>query len=405
VLIPEVIGCFLCVPVYPKDVIEYFLKLLVPAMADYAVIELLDGGNRITNVARLHFNPDKQHTLDDFSLRYKPESNILNPTVRVIASGKIEYAEAVPENFSEIMGPTVAARQLIRELNPQSYLIAPLISHERPLGVVTLVYSDSKRKYDAASVLEMKTLVTLAACVLEHAKFRESAERSIKTRESILRLVSHEIKNHITSISLSARLLLQKNGQLPELNTVIEASAHMARLIEDLLDVTNIERQRLSMIPKDILVKELMKQIDPVLAQLVTAREQKLIYEESCLGQEVRCDTERVLQVFTNLVANASKFSPVKTTIILRTACLPNEVLFSVQDFGPGIAEEDLPKIFDYYWQADETSNLGLGIGLAIAKGIIESHGGRIWAESSKGRGSTFYFTLPIAAELSRRVA
>jgi signal transduction histidine kinase len=109
----------------------------------------------------------------------------------------------------------------------------------------------------------------------------------------------------------------------------------------------------------------------------------------------VSCDRERIQQVLSNLVGNAIKFSAEGRTIRLLAEVGPDDVQFGVQDYGPGIAGADLPHIFDRYWQAAGQKRHGLGLGLAIAQGIVHGHGGRIWVESELGRGATFRFTLP----------
>src|SRR5262249_8123461 len=106
-------------------------------------------------------------------------------------------------------------------------------------------------------------------------------------------------------------------------------------------------------------------------------------------------DRDRLFQVLTNLIDNAIKFTPEGGTVIVRSAACNNEVRFSVSDTGPGIPESDRDRIFEPYWQATATGHPGAGLGLAIAKQIVEQHGGKIWVESAVGRGSTFVFTIP----------
>jgi signal transduction histidine kinase len=109
----------------------------------------------------------------------------------------------------------------------------------------------------------------------------------------------------------------------------------------------------------------------------------------------VYADAARIRQVFANLLSNAIKFTPRGGSIAVRAERSADDVRFSVTDTGPGVAEEDLPHLFDRFWQVRETAHLGRGLGLFIARGIVELHGGRLWAESDAGAGTTLFFTLP----------
>jgi signal transduction histidine kinase len=116
---------------------------------------------------------------------------------------------------------------------------------------------------------------------------------------------------------------------------------------------------------------------------------------------DVLCDRDRILQVFANLIGNAIKFTPRGGEIFVgaqpEAAVSAIEARFWIKDTGPGIPVENIPHVFDRYWQARSTAKLGTGLGLSIAKGIVEAHGGRIWVESEIGKGACFAFTLPVA--------
>jgi signal transduction histidine kinase len=112
----------------------------------------------------------------------------------------------------------------------------------------------------------------------------------------------------------------------------------------------------------------------------------------------VQADPDRVLQIFSNLLGNAVKFTPSHGRIVVAAAQDGKLVRFSVSDTGPGLSADERQHVFDRFWQAEETGRFGIGLGLSIAKGLVEAQGGHIWAEGVPGQGTTFFFTLPIAA-------
>ena len=171
----------------------------------------------------------------------------------------------------------------------------------------------------------------------------------------------------------------------------------MDSLIRDLLDVTRVEAGRLVVAPEQQNTEELLSDALRTLAPV--AREKALTIRLTAPDDipDVLADNARIRQAFSNLVGNAVKFSVPGTEITVRVAVLEQEVLFSVSDKGQGMTPDQLSHAFDRFWQSSRTDRQGAGLGLAITKGIIEAHNGRIWAESVPGEGSTFYFTLPAA--------
>ena len=178
----------------------------------------------------------------------------------------------------------------------------------------------------------------------------------------------------------------------------------MIRLIQDLLDISSIEagqlrlaKSRQTVIP---IVKKVLETFESQAKQKTVTLDSELPPEDNL---EIDADPDRIRQVLTNLIGNALKFTETGGYVNVRVFSNHGEVYFSIADSGPGIPPEDLTHVFDRFWRADRSSRLGTGLGLSIAKGVVETHGGRIWVESQLGVGSTFYFTLPLA--VSRAVA
>ena len=236
----------------------------------------------------------------------------------------------------------------------------------------------------------------------ENARLAKAAERAAREREDGLAIVSHDLKNPLATVRLSAAVLDQKLARLSggeplrgRVAAMDRAALHMVGLITRLLDAARLDAgQPLAVEPRpealDALVGEALALIEPQ----ATRADIRL---EPCLtpGLMALCDRERVLQVLANLLGNAVKFTPTGGTVTVETVEGPDEVRVAVRDTGPGIPADEQPHLFQRHWQARGTAHRGSGLGLYIAKGLVEAHGGRLWVESTVGAGSTFCFTLP----------
>jgi len=185
------------------------------------------------------------------------------------------------------------------------------------------------------------------------------------------------------------------------LASIYRAAERMNRLIRDLLDVSSIETGRFSVSTTPQSLGVLIEEAVVALQPAAQARSVRLTNEFPRGDElEIPADRDRIEQVLTNLIDNAIKFTPSGGTITVRAERRGGEVWLSVTDSGPGIAPAQLPHVFDRYWQAPETARLGHGLGLAIAKGIVDAHNGRIWVDSVLGAGTTFCVALPLARSL-----
>jgi PAS domain S-box-containing protein len=256
---------------------------------------------------------------------------------------------------------------------------------------------EGRRVYTAV----MRDVTERRAAELERARLYAEAQQAIRARDDVLSIVSHDLRNPLSVIGMCASAiedtLRAPNADVSEMVSTIRSSADwMNRLIEDLLDVTRVEAGRLQLDRKP---EDLVR----VIAEAVTLFEPALTEKSIALREEIpddlppaSVDAARIVQVLQNLVSNAVKFTSPGGEIAIRAAAENGEALIAVRDTGAGIPAEHLPRLFDRFWQATGSRRGGAGLGLAIAKGIIEAHGGRIWVESEVGRGSTFTFALPV---------
>lgn len=243
---------------------------------------------------------------------------------------------------------------------------------------------------------------------LDATREKEKMEAAVKIREEVLAIVSHDLKNPLASVRFAAQLLSSWNLMSVEVvhdyaYRIRRSVEQMQTLIDDLLDFAKIQSGTFAINkfrekPQDIL--------SPVLENFRTLAEAKHLRLETDIPAglpEVVGDARRVGQVVSNLLGNAIKFTPEGGSVCVSAKVDQGQLVISVSDTGPGIPKENLPRVFERFWQAEETRQMGSGLGLSIAKGIVEAHGGKIWVQSQYGKGSEFSFTLPLATPESKR--
>jgi signal transduction histidine kinase len=218
----------------------------------------------------------------------------------------------------------------------------------------------------------------------------------------VLSIVSHDLRSPLATISMATSLLddwsrpQEERAQMVKM--VRRATERMDRLVRDMLEVSKMDSGRT--LPIDARCADVaptLREACEAQAAVAAAAGLTVACEAPEALPAVVVDCDRIQQVVCNLVGNALKFTPAGGRITVTARVGDGEIVTSVQDDGCGMSEQDLDRVFEPYWQAQRTASLGAGLGLKIAKGIVEAHGGRIWVESAVGQGTTFHFTLPIA--------
>ena len=240
------------------------------------------------------------------------------------------------------------------------------------------------------------------------ARYRaeEALHQAIRARDEMMGIVSHDLRNPASAVKMLARSILgearERDDIPPDVAERVEimqqAAVQIDALIQDLLDVTRLEAGRLAVSPRDVAAVPLVEAALYALRTLVESAGVELVasYDEEL--PLVHADPERVTQLLSNLIGNAIKFTPAGGRVEVRVQPYQEGVLISVTDTGEGIPGDQLPHVFDRFYQVTNArggTRHGAGLGLPIARGIVEAHGGTIWIESVAGRGTTVRFTLP----------
>jgi signal transduction histidine kinase len=226
----------------------------------------------------------------------------------------------------------------------------------------------------------------------------ETSRKAVAARDEIMGIVAHDLRNPLSAILMRATLI-GEGAQDPTTkryaNGIESVVQRMDALIKTMLDVATIESGHFTVKPEPCDAKNLIDTTVEMFGALAETKEITLDPEPVVPNTVVRADRDRVLQVLQNLVGNAIKFSPRGGRINLAVERERDGVRFRVADDGPGIPTENLASVFGRFWKRETAGTKGTGLGLFIAKGIVEAHGGRIWAENVPGHGAAFCFTLP----------
>jgi signal transduction histidine kinase len=263
---------------------------------------------------------------------------------------------------------------------------------------------------DAIEVrLRVRNLLNTRLLHLEQRRAREAAEAATATRDRVLSVVAHDLRNPLAAIAMDAemvRCLLSEEEHADQYEGVarIERIAHrMHGMIEDLLDVSRLERGTFAVRPAPCEPRDVLAEAEGMLQPLARAKGVALVFEGPAELPTIPADSGRVMQVLSNLVGNALDFTPAGGSV--RVSWEPDDsgLTVRVADTGAGIPAEQLPLVFGEFWQGTSARRRsGVGLGLVITKAIVEAHGGRIAVESPAGRGTTVTFTLPAGAPQPR---
>lgn len=377
-----------------QETLRSVAKLAVKALGGCCVIDIVDQetarARRLTVIVREGAPMEVEEHWLDRSRPHLTQTALERRKGTLISDLQPGYLDGIVQSDE--------LRRVIRETSPRSLIVVPLVAQDRILGAIALVSGPSAR-YGLDELHLAEELARRAALAIDNALHYARARSAVRTREEILAIVSHDLRNLLSQTLLGASFLVDTAADettLATIGIVRRSAERMNRLVGDLLDFANVAAGRLSIAPRPTRAMDLIREALALLAPAAADGSLDLRAEVLNDGLEVVCDPGRILQVLSNLIGNAIKFSPPGSGIAVRVEPKPVELWFSVADSGQGIAEEQKPHVFDRYWRANGASTPGSGLGLAISKGIVEAHGGRIWVESELGVGSTFFFTLPV---------
>ncbi|HEY8079208.1 MAG TPA: HAMP domain-containing sensor histidine kinase [Labilithrix sp.] len=346
-------------------------------IADACVV-VLDGRN---GAERIAFAP----TFDDCAL---------DLALRGVAAAALARGETIATAQRDPIALSAA-----RKLGVETIVSCMIVNRGAALGTLTLVAREPTARLDVGDV---EQLARRAAVAVENGRAYEAAIDGLADRDRVLSTVSHDLRNPLGVILLATSRALEEiddadSAGRRQMETIRRSALRMRKLVADLLDAAAIDGGAMSMRPARWELRLLVDEAFDAIALAATESGVRLVGEIAPDLPHVWADGDRILQVFANLLGNALKFTPRGGAIVVRARVDRDMVRIAVTDSGCGIAREDLPRVFDRFWQSAEAARLGTGLGLAICKAIVELSGGSVEAESEIGVGTTIGFTLPIS--------
>lgn len=316
------------------------------------------------------------------------------------AAGLIATVEATlrPQLLTEITDATLLAAlgPRVHELGPRSLLCVPVIARGQPLGALAMVRGRTRAPYGGAELAFAEDFAHRVGMALDNALLYRKAERAIQMRDDVLAIVSHDLRSPLGAIILRAGSITADVEQRTAAESIVRSAKQMNRLIDDLLDASAINANdgTLALHIGVHATAELVRGAVEMFRLRAQAAAIALIEDVAGDADRVTCDRERIVQVLSNLVGNALKFTPEHGTITVSVERCGADLQFAVRDTGRGIPADQIPHLFERFWSADNRRG-GVGLGLFIANGIVASHGGTLRVASTVGEGTSFSFALP----------
>jgi signal transduction histidine kinase len=380
--------------------LERVARLCVDHLADVCLIDLIEPDGSVRRAAAAHRDPTRGDDARALRGRFSLGGGSTSTLARVLRAGKPETHDDLSDAALAGLAATAAATATLRDFGCRSALLLPLQARGRTFGAVTLLRGPA----GAADAALAQDLVRRAALAIDNARLYDEAQEAVRRRDEFLAMLAHELRNPLAPVRNAMELIRLKGPDDPDLlwarSVVDRQVAHMARLVDDLLDVSRITRGKIRLRRERVELARVVAHAVETSRPLVESRGQRLEVAVRDDGAAVEGDFTRLAQVVSNLLNNAAKYTEEGGRIRLAVETA-GEAVIRVTDTGVGIPAEMLPHIFDLFTQVDSTlerSQGGLGIGLTLVRSLVEMHGGCVQAFSEgRGKGSEFVVRLPLA--------
>lgn len=380
------------------------VRLAVPALGDWCTLDLVEHGGLLCPAGAAHADPARSEAAHSFHMG-RPGLPNQHPTLQVMRTGtprRVRRAMSVLSGWA-----AQGAERSLEELGISSALLVRLEAEGQPIGVLTLHDGHTSRPIGQAELALAQDFARRAALALAAAARVRDSRRALAQADEYLSVAAHDLRSPITGIRGYAQLLRrafsEPAGPSPvvlarALKTMDEQSDRLNRMIMGLLDTARIQSGRLQLRPEDTDVHELLTR---AMAE-TQGQSRKHVFLLRAQGPGTAwVDAARIGLVIANILDNAVRYSPEGGRIVVRLRGTESQLVIAVRDHGVGIPRDRQQRIFDRYYQAHDGQYGGQGLGLYVARQVVEMHGGRIEVKSPSNGGTRVMVSLPRQAEPS----
>lgn len=384
--------------------IDTLANLAVPFLADICVVDLLEHGQlQLGSVAAANL---KHHATILTTRSRFPIALASDHPVAVAIRGGVTLFPTLSATALEAFVQSDEHRRLIRSVGPTSAVVLPLVARGQTLGAMTFVSTDPARHYSEADLAVARELADRAGIAVDNARLYRELQESNRLKDEFLSTVSHELRTPLNAVlgwaQILRRAMVGPDQTARALDAIERNARAQAQLVDDLLDTSRVVSGKLRVEFTRIDIGDIVHSAVDSFGPLARARGITITVRIAPDLDPVTGDAARLQQVIGNLLSNALKFTPRGGHVEIAAHRAGATMEIVVSDSGVGIAPELLPFVFDRFRQGDSTSTRahgGLGLGLSIARHLVELHGGTIRAESAgQSRGATFTIVLPLRA-------
>lgn len=400
-----------------KTTLATVARLAVPAIADWCAVDILEEG-QVKRLAVAHVDPEKARWVAEIERRYPANRDAPYGLRHVLGTGQSEMLREILPELLDRFARDDEHRRLLSKLALRSYIGVPLKHQDQVFGAITLAMAESRRCYQDEDLALAEGLADRVVGAVEKARLYREAQKARleavaanRTKDEFLAMLGHELRNPLAPIRTALDLIRLRPGESHDRqHTIIERQVrHLVRLVDDLLDISRITRGRVELARERVDLQDVIERAEEMVWPAGVARAHD-VHVDVTPGLTVFGDPVRLSQVVANLLMNSVKYTPAGGNIWIEVQRVGDDrAAIRVRDDGMGIGAEMLRQVFDLFVQdpqALDRSRGGLGLGLAIVRGLVLAHGGTVSAHSEGvGKGALFVVELPLVASSELELA